>query len=144
MVDLVDVGKAIVRARSCWNRTGILLTPGEQFVLSANGRWVDFFLCHGPAGDPSPGIYMRLFERYKRIPSANWFALIGALDCDLNTAFLIGNGTDVTVQAAGELTCFANDVACMYWNNWGHVELVVKRYVRAVGQSVLKSPPSRL
>src|SRR5215831_2225540 len=105
--DLVDVGKTIIKAHSDWNRTGILLTPGERFLLAANGRWVDFFLCHGPAGDPGRG-YMRLFEHCKRIPNANWFALIGALDCDLNTAFVIGQGMVLTVPTGGELTCFAN------------------------------------
>jgi hypothetical protein len=32
----------------------------------------------------------------------------------------------MTVEHSGELTCFANDVSCMYWNNWGHVELFVE------------------
>jgi hypothetical protein len=74
---------------------------------------------------------MRLLEHYKRIPKANWFALVGALDCDLNTAFVIGKGIDMTVQAIGELTWFANDVPSMYRNNCGHVELLVKAYVPA-------------
>src|SRR6516164_11205942 len=85
--------------------SSLCLTSGFFFLRT--GRWVDFFLGHGPAGDPGRG-YMRLFEHYRGIPSANWFGLIGALDCDLNTAFVIGKGTDMTVQATGELTCFAN------------------------------------
>lgn len=128
MTSLVDVGGTIIRARSRWNSTGIVLASGERYLFTAKGRWVDFFLAHGPAGDPSQLMYLRLFERYRRMPKANWFALIGALDCDLSTAFVIGEANDVTVRITGELTCFANDAPCMYWNNWGHVELLVKRY----------------
>src|ERR1043165_2735120 len=122
---LVDVGKAVISARLRWNRTGIALAAGEQYLITATGRWVDFFLCHGPAGDPGRG-YMRLLDQRKRIPTENWFALIGALDCNPNTAFLIGKERDITIQVAGKLTCFANDVSSMYWNNWGHVELLVR------------------
>ena len=71
---------------------------------------------------------MRLFGHRKRIPTENWFALIGAIDCKSNTAFLIGKKREIRVKTAGELTCFANDMSSMYWNNWGHVELIVKRY----------------
>ena len=128
MTTLVDVGRAIIRARPQWNRTGIALAAGERYLFTAKGKWVDFFLVHGPAGDPSRLGYMRLFERSRRVPSADWFALIGALNCELGTAFVIGGSKDVIVKSAGELTCFANDVPCMYWNNWGRVELLVQRY----------------
>ncbi len=132
MTSLVDVGSTIIRARSRWNRTGIVLAPGERYLFTAKGSWVDFFLRHGPAGDPSQLMYMRLLERYRRMSKTNWFALIGAVDCDLRTAFVIGEASDVSVRVTGELTCFANDMPCMYWNNWGHVELLAKRYVPAV------------
>ena len=132
MTSLVKIGSAVIQARSLWNRTGIVLSPGDQYLFTAQGRWVDFFLPHGPAGNPSQLAYMRWFERYRRIPKANWFALIGALDCNLKTAFVIGQGSNMTAEHSGELTCFANDVSCMYWNNWGHVELFVQRYVPKV------------
>ena len=96
-------------------------------MFTAQGRWVDFFLCHGPEGDPSPLAYMRHFEKRRRIPEADWFALIGAVDCDVSSAFVIGKEKEMMMPVTGELTCFANDVASMYWNNWGHVELTVKR-----------------
>ena len=124
----VDVGKAVISSRSRWNETNIALVAGKRYLITATGKWVDFFLCHGPAGDPGRG-YMRLFDHRKRVPNENWFALIGALGCNPNTAFLIGNKRDITIQTAGELTCFANDMSSMYWNNWGHVELCVKQYV---------------
>jgi hypothetical protein len=111
----VDVGKAVISASLRWNNTGITLVNGERYLITAHRSWVDFFLCHGPAGDPGRG-YMRLFDHHKRMPNENWFALIGALDCNPNTAFFIGKERDITIQVAGQLTCFANDVSSMYWN----------------------------
>ncbi len=127
MSSLHDVGTAVISARSQWNRTGIRLTAREKYLLTAKGCWVDFFLIHRPPGDPSQFTYMRWFERYRRMPTTNWFALIGTVNCDLSTAFVIGESKEIT-GIEGELTCFANDVPCMYWNNWGHVELLVEQY----------------
>jgi hypothetical protein len=127
MTRLVEVGAAKIRARLPWNKTGIRLVSGERYSLTATGKWVDFFICHGPAGDPSTFQYLRRFEASRRMPAENWFALIGALDCDQRTAFLIGEANEITMARSGELTCYANDLPSMYWNNWGHVNLQVKR-----------------
>ena len=62
MTSLVDVGRAIIKARSRWNRTGVVLALGERYLFTATGRWVDFFIAHGPAGNPSQLMYMRWFE----------------------------------------------------------------------------------
>jgi hypothetical protein len=55
------------------------------------------------------------------------FFLIGALDSNLESNFRIGSNATVTSSADGELTCFANDIEAMYWNNLGIVELVITR-----------------
>jgi len=125
---LVEVGTAFICARLRWNKTRIVLTSGERYLLTAKGHWVDFFLCHGPAGGPSTFQYLRRFESSRRMPSENWFALIGAIDCEQRTAFLIGDRKEITMTHSGELTCYANDLPSMYWNNWGRVELQVQRY----------------
>jgi hypothetical protein len=53
-------------------------------------------------------------------------ALIGCVDGDLATAFVIGSGIDAwTPPRAGTLLCFANDVPGFYWNNSGHITLTV-------------------
>jgi len=114
-----------ISATNFWNKTGIQLVGGRRHLMSASGHWVDFFIPHGPDGDPSNGWYLRLFERKRRLPQENWFVLAGALDSDLSTAFRIGSRCDYTALTTGELTCFANDVRGFYWNNWGHVTLTV-------------------
>jgi hypothetical protein len=116
-----------VRAHKKWNIAGIVLKAGETYEFHAEGCWVDWVSTHGPGGDPSTSFYMRLFERWRRIRTANWFALVGALNSDLKTAFVIGQGGVKKMEDSGELACFANDVRGFYWNNWGKVQLTVRR-----------------
>jgi hypothetical protein len=116
---------AIVKARKLWNKTGIRVTAGVTYCFKAEGCWVDFYILHGPAGDPSPNFYMRWFEHLRRMNDQNWFTLIGAIDEEMATAFPIGKGGQFVMTRSGELTCFANDVKGFYWNNWGHVTLTV-------------------
>jgi hypothetical protein len=112
-------------ASKFWNKTGIRLVAGQKHFMTASGQWVDFFITHGPDGDPSNSWYLRLFESKRRLPRENWFVLAGALDSDPSTAFRIGSRCDYTAPTTGELTCFANDVPGFYWNNWGNVTLTV-------------------
>jgi len=126
----MEVGESTnvsIYAHKNWNLTGVVLSAGETYEFHAEGRWVDWFIPHGPEGDPSASFYMRWFERWRRIKTANWFALVGALNSDVKTAFVIGRGGIRNVIASGELTCFANDVPCFYWNNRGEVQLTVRR-----------------
>jgi hypothetical protein len=118
---------AVILAKPHWNLTGIELTAGERYAMSAKGRWVDWFIPHGPEGDPSNSFYMKMFEGLRRMKKENWFKLIGALNADVSTAFPIGRGCDYTAQANGQLTCFANDVKGLYFNNYGYVTLTVTR-----------------
>ena len=118
---------AIVLAKPHWNLTGIQLVAGEQYAMSAEGKWVDWFIPHGPEGDPSDSFYMKAFEPLRRMKNENWFELIGALNSDIATAFPIGAARNYAAQASGELTCFANDVEGFYFNNYGQVTLTVTR-----------------
>lgn len=124
----MNIGESVtveICARRFWNKTGIQLMAGQTYLLTARGHWVDFFIQHEPSGDPSNGWYLRLFESKRRLPRENWFVLAGALDSDPATAFRIGSRCEYTPAQTGELTCFANDLPGFYWNNWGHVTLVV-------------------
>lgn len=116
-----------IKAHPDWNRTEIVITSGEHYLMTATGRWIDFYIPHGPDGDPSPNAYLRSFESKRRVPEADWFTLIGAIDSQLATAFRIGSFCNYAASITGELTCFANDVDGFYWNNWGHVTLSVTR-----------------
>jgi hypothetical protein len=56
---------------------------------------------------------------------APWFALIGAIDSDSSTQFLIGTQSVSAPVRTGQLCCFANDVPGFYWNNKGAIQLIV-------------------
>ena len=116
---------ASISARQLWNSTGIQLTAGEQYSMSASGKWVDWFISHGPDGDPSDSFYMKAFEPLRRMKDANWFELIGAVTSKIATAFPIGSACHHEATTSGELTCFANDLRLMYFNNSGAVQLTV-------------------
>ena len=119
--------KVTVAARPLWNGTGVMLDAGHTYRLSAEGEWVDWYIKCGPAGYPSPNIVTRLLEMARREPTQLWFALIGAIARDTSSQFLIGAGCNYRAVRSGELTCFANDVRGLYWNNTGDVQLTIER-----------------
>jgi len=122
---------APIDARLCWNVTDMILEAGREYNFSAVGTWRDAsIVCNAngyppPALNPLQTVVLKPFEPFRRMPSAPWFALIGAIDKDMSTAFIIGCSKRLTVMKTGVLTCFANDVPFMYWNNSGMVMLTV-------------------
>jgi hypothetical protein len=116
---------ATIDARLPWNRTGIRLQAGSRYELTATGLWVDKNYEAGPDGYVSPNLLMKLGEFRRRVPKAKWFALIGALDEDESTQFVIGSRMVYTPVRSGELTCFANDWRSKYDNNSGALTLSV-------------------
>jgi hypothetical protein len=117
------VAQAIIHARERWNDTGIDVAAGRHYRLAARGTWRDWGTPHGPAGGPSNSLALRLTEGLRRAPAENWFALMGALDRDTATTFLIGAAREWTAPRDGRLFCYANDVWLMYFNNDGAVTL---------------------
>jgi len=117
-----------IRAELRWNDTGIRLEAGGTYDLLAEGTWTDLFVPSGPDGNPDPSWMQRRAARWLRVKEENYFALIGALDRDLSTAFRIGHAArGFRATRSGQLTCFANDVPGFYWNNRGAVRLTVTR-----------------
>jgi hypothetical protein len=107
-------------------RTGVPLDPTQPLRFTATGRWRDLHLGADAGGIAEPNAFQRLFARFKRIPQARYMALIGCVDGDLATAFVIGTGLAMWASPrAGELCCFANDVPGFYWNNSGWVSLTI-------------------
>lgn len=123
----VNPASATIEARLPWNRTSIHLLAGSRYELTATGLWIDKKYESGPDGYVSPNLLMKLGEFRRRVPKARWFALIGALDADESTQFVIGARTTYEPPRTGELTCFANDWQSKYENNSGSVTLSVKR-----------------
>jgi hypothetical protein len=118
---------AEIQAIRKWNKTGIHMVAGQEYMLSAKGEWIDWFIQYGPDGGASrSNLFLKLFEWARRMPHENWFALIGAIDSDQRTAFLIGSSRVYRASVSGELTCYANDVPWAYGNNKGSVTLNVR------------------
>lgn len=116
-----------VCSREKWNDTGIQVSAGETYRFEATGEWDDASHRCGPEGYDSPNFILRAAEKLRRVPNARWFALIGVVNHDLSTAFVIGQGVQQTFAASGPLSCFANDVSFMYWNNKGSVKLTITK-----------------
>lgn len=116
-----------VDAKTRWNHTGVHLQAGQRYRLSAAGVWADRGKSCGPDGHDGDRWVFRLTGCLRRARRLPWFALAGAVGENLDTAFLIGSGTEISPSSGGELTCFANDVSVMYGNNSGSLLLTVTR-----------------
>ncbi len=114
---------AKVSSHEIWSATGIILKKDTRYSIAATGSWVDWFV-------PCDADGYRLWllshlDGQKRVPDQNWFKLMGSIDRDEECVFPIGTRAVITAPADGELTCFANDLKSMYWNNWGSVDVAV-------------------
>lgn len=127
MLQVGESARAIIQAREKWNDTGITLTAGEVYRLTAAGEWRDAGIACGPGGYDSPNLLLRASEWLRRAPRERWFMLVGSVGRDGGAPFRIGREAPCRPTATGRLFCFANDVAFMYFNNHGSVELTVTR-----------------
>ena len=122
-----------VSPRVAWNDTGIHVEPGQRYALQASGRWVDFFIRTGPGG------FYRDIGRVADEPdqlvvaigfsAAGWLCLVGCVG-EGGEPFAIGTGVDdwsPPEDRSGPLLCYANDVPSARWNNWGTVQLQIRR-----------------
>lgn len=118
---------AEVPARPRWVDTGIHLTGGETYLITATGTWQDWRNRCGPEGYPSNSVFLSLAEWARRERGAPWFALIGSIGRRRSLQFVIGASTTFTPDVSGELTCFANDAPLFRWNNKCAVTVTVRR-----------------
>jgi len=117
---------AEIHAACLWNDTGIMLEAGRRYDFVAEGCWIDLVIASGPEGNAGPVWAQRLVAHRLRAPGQPYFTLIGALDRDPATIFPIGAQlSGWAPPRTGQLTCFANDVPLMVWNNRGSVRLTV-------------------
>lgn len=71
--------------------------------------------------------YLRPFFFLKRVRSAHWYELTGAVGSPFRQTFAIGRGKTVTIGADGELFLFANDAKSRYGNNYGSLRVRISR-----------------
>jgi hypothetical protein len=108
-----------------WNNTGITLLAGQKYHFQATGQWTDWKNTCDADGYQSPNFFLKLCESLRRMPQAPWFSLIGSIDKDKNSFFLIGKDKNITAPKTGQLYCFANDAIIAYGNNRGSIQLTV-------------------
>lgn len=125
----LGIGESItvtVPARAMWHDTRVCTRAGEEYQFSASGSWIDWYIPCDANGWVSI-IPLKPLEAMRRMPDANWFALVGCIERDLKHTFLIGREARVKMSAGGELYCFANDAPWAYWNNLGSLKLKITR-----------------
>ena len=127
-----------VFAHHRYNRTGLLLEQGKRyrFTVSAERTWRDASIaCNGDGWDRDhpdirwfKDVGVAMMEPFRRFPTADWFALIGAVGDNDDELFNIGQaGTQYTPATSGEFCPFANDLKRMYGNNDGFLYVTVER-----------------
>ncbi|MBO9125896.1 MULTISPECIES: hypothetical protein [unclassified Rhizobium] len=110
-----------IPARERWTRV-CDIRQGATYAFTASGTWTDWKIDEDANGYDRT--WLRPFTGLRVMPKAQWFALIGSIDQDTETAFLIGASYPSWIAPKnGVLYCCANDIPWMYWNNSGAVEL---------------------
>ena len=72
-------------------------------------------------------IPMALLEPFRRLPDAQWFSLVGAINNNEEFLFKIANDATVTITKSGEFSPFANDLSRFYGANAGKIKVKVSR-----------------
>jgi hypothetical protein len=132
-------------ADSKWNIVGgIVLEIGRPYSISVKGFWNDASIHVAATGYASDSdlvsqwkhIFFSWVEPWRRAPDADWFSLICVVGGESGMRLDIGGmlkgkilksggsgEVEITAPASGPLSCFANDLPLMYWNNQGAISL---------------------
>ena len=129
-----------VLAKLKYNWSGVQMSKDARYTFSVTDgdTWADASILCGPAGWVSEDLpwykegVVKLMERYRRLPDANWFALVGAWGDedgeDGDNLFLIGDsGNEFVAKYSIDLYLFANDMTSKYDNNDGSLMVTITR-----------------
>jgi len=124
-----------VRSAELYNWSGVEVEAGGRYRIEAppGETWLDGGIECGARGWETEQLpwakekIVGLFERWRRVPSANWFELIGALGDEDDELFRIGQGSEFESPRDAELWMFANDLASKYDDNEGSLRIAITR-----------------
>lgn len=126
-----------VEADRFYNFTGVIAAPSETYNIEVfqGDQWHDGkeISCDGNGWNcdsQSLGLIalpIRAMKQFRRVPDVDWFTLCAAIGNDDSLAKPIGQRGDYTVEVAGELTLFANDLKSKYGNNSGSLRVKITR-----------------
>jgi hypothetical protein len=118
-----------VAADNLWNDSGINVVSGQAFTFSvpSGEQWIDWRTPCGADGYPSTRL-IRFWEKFRRIPNANWMQLIATIGKSIERPIVVGSKLmNFLPPLAGRLYLFANDLHWMYWNNKGTMAVRITR-----------------
>lgn len=119
-----------------YNASGVMLEKGATYRFSTQDDAIWYDNSHPVSikgwnrAQQTIGIKQQaieLFTPYRRATNAQWFALMGCINHNDETAFLITNGCEVRISQSGEFTPFANDIHKDYQQNSGSIDLTIIR-----------------
>ncbi len=104
-----------------------MLVDGADYEFKVGGdqQWFDAQIT--TTADGYDRWWLHWARGMQRFADADLFTLIGQVGSDSSSAFAIGTNCRQRAKGNGELFCYANDVASMYWNNSGCVVLTIRR-----------------
>ncbi len=116
-----------VTAKANWflQQTGIQVTKGETYLITAKGEWQDADFppsdANGFKGFTAPMFFGMLL---KPLPSQYYMKLCGKVG---NWKFPIGTSATITMKRSGELLLFANDAKGFFDNNSGEIVVTISK-----------------
>jgi len=114
-----------VQANQLYQPTGITVSKGETYAITAEGEWQDADFhpsdANGFNGFTAPMFFGMLL---KSMPSQHYMKLCGKIG---SRKFPIGTSTIVTVKRTGELLLFPNDAKGFFDNNSGTMKVKITR-----------------
>ena len=115
-----------VHADQYYTDSGVDVSPGEKYSITAEGVWIDWFINSTSDGFVIHFKPFDLFtERVSRVKDERLFTLIGCLNKTDASSFRVGSGTNYTATQPGRLYLYANDLNGFYWNNYGSVNVTI-------------------
>lgn len=114
-----------VSADRLYQPTGVSVTKGEVYELTAEGHWQDADFPstdgNGFKGFTAPMFFGMLL---KPMPGQYYMKLCGKVG---NWKFPIGTSITIRIRKSGELLLFPNDAKGFYKNNHGILRVAIKR-----------------
>ena len=114
-----------VQANQLYQPTGITVSKGETYAITAEGEWQDADFhpsdANGFKGFTAPMFFGMLL---KPLPSQYYMKLCGKIG---SWKFPIGTSTEVKIKRNGELLLYANDAKGFFDNNTGTMKVKITR-----------------
>lgn len=130
-----------VQANRKFNRSGVLVQPGQSYEVQYDfaDKWYDASIECAADGWDRDDIdswrlkewFIKLAEDDRRVSEAKWFELIATVGKRDERAMRFvntnANQATITIAHEGQLYFFANDLLSKYGNNFGKIDVMVKR-----------------